>query len=139
MLSGGRFFSLNFPKGFFCARTGESGSCHTPAGKSQISMYQPWWVDVGGNWPATRHHSRHYGCCKRLARRLGAFEVYLLAPEPGAMAQPGAPSGGAGCCDRWWLKIKPEGLRRCWPLFPLTRFHFGTGFLSHSQVEASIC
>ncbi|CAJ1361988.1 unnamed protein product [Effrenium voratum] len=33
------------------------------------------------------HHSRHFGCCKRLARRLGAFEVYLLAPEPGTNNQ----------------------------------------------------
>ena len=34
-----------------------------------------------------------------------------------------------------WLKIKQEGLRRLWPMFPLTRVaHFGTGFLSHSQL-----
>ena len=34
-----------------------------------------------------------------------------------------------------WLKIKQEGLRRFWSMFPLTRAsHFGTGFLSHSHV-----
>ena len=35
---------------------------------------------------------------------------------------------------RWvWLKIKQQGLRRFWSMFPLTIL--GTGFLSHSQVD----
>ena len=34
-----------------------------------------------------------------------------------------------------WLKIKPEGLRRFWSMFPLTRVPFWNfGFLSHSHV-----
>ena len=33
-----------------------------------------------------------------------------------------------------WLRIKQEGLRGVWSMFPLTRAtHFGTGFLSHGQ------
>ena len=34
-----------------------------------------------------------------------------------------------------WLKLKQEGLRRFWSMFPLTRFHFGTGFLSHCHLQ----
>ena len=35
---------------------------------------------------------------------------------------------------KWvWLKIKQEGLRRFWAMFPLTRVDFGTGLLSHNQ------
>ena len=39
--------------------------------------------------------------------------------------------------NKWvWLKIKREGLRRFWSMFPLTRAtHFGTGFLSHTQIS----
>ena len=37
---------------------------------------------------------------------------------------------------KWvWLKIKQVGLRRFWSMFPLTRVDFGSGFLSHSQIE----
>ena len=37
---------------------------------------------------------------------------------------------------KWvWLKIEQEGIRRLWSMFPLTRAtHFGTCFLSHSQM-----
>ena len=36
---------------------------------------------------------------------------------------------------RWvWLKIKQEGLRRFWSMFPLPGFHFGTGFVRHHPV-----
>ena len=34
-----------------------------------------------------------------------------------------------------WLKLNQEGSRRFWSMFPLTRAsHFGTVFLSHSQI-----
>ena len=39
-----------------------------------------------------------------------------------------------------WLKIKQDGLRRCWSMFPLTRAtHFGAGSLSHSHFALPIC
>ena len=38
-----------------------------------------------------------------------------------------------------WLKIKQEGLRRFWSMFPLARVDFGTGFLSHSHVSLGKC
>ena len=41
----------------------------------------------------------------------------------------------AGILWTWvWLKIKQEGLRRCWSMFPLTRVPFWTFFLSHSHM-----
>ena len=37
---------------------------------------------------------------------------------------------------RVWLKIKQEGLRRFWVMFPLTRVPFWYRFLSHSQLAS---
>ena len=37
-----------------------------------------------------------------------------------------------------WLKIKQEGLRRFWSIFPLTRVPFWSGFLTHSHICSSI-
>ena len=36
-----------------------------------------------------------------------------------------------------WLKIKQEGLRRFWSMFPLFRFDFGTGFWSRSHLNTT--
>ena len=48
-------------------------------------------------------------------------------------------STGAKGGSKWqWLKIKELGLHRFWSMFPLTRAtHFGTGFLSHTQMAIS--
>lgn len=50
-----------------------------------ILPVQPKWLDdspqeTPNKKPSPRHQSRHYWA-KRVVRRLGAFEVYILAPD----------------------------------------------------------
>ena len=71
----------------------------------------------------------------------------LSSPEPDlsppsclasdrAESSPKAPSRPADF--QMWLKIEQQGQTAgCGPGFHLPGFHFGTGFLSHSQIEIS--